>query len=623
MAGFDASARHREKSSQALTMFRRPLVLSLIAIIASGLMVAALFPPFSISLLAWICMIPLLIALWSIDGKHRAKKGFIIGYAAGAISFGIQISWLATVSWLGPIVLAGYLAIYWGIFGAFAATIGNPWHQEKGITETPARSLFNAFTHAAIFAGLEVIRGWVFTGFGWNGLGVAFHETLAISQAADLLGVAGLTLMLVFFQAVIVQCARRLLRGAADGKRTRRWDFTFTAVAVGVLLGYGIIKVSLENAKPSIPLKALLVQINIPHEGARVLWPGEQVHFAYEEETLKALKNITDQDEKNLQEAMQKSTEGEIELNTPDWVLWPETALNGRLLSTPEGEYGSYLENLETISRVREPGGNFKLIYGAVEIEGEAREDGLYQKENARIFNSIVIEDNKGDIQTFRKHHLVIFGETIPLLDTFPFLQSIYEQQSGQKYYGSFSAGESLNPLEVDLRGETIQVIPSVCFEDTVPRLTRKFIRSAPQIIVNLTNDGWFKTSPAAAQHFANARFRAIELRRPMLRCANTGVSAAISTVGSTVHPKTGINQAILDENGSSFLRNHLLTYLNIPLNPTTSLYSIIGDWGILLLFAAAITLSLMFPNQKPLEEPSQIGQSRRPKSKLQKALDR
>jgi apolipoprotein N-acyltransferase len=286
-------------------------------------------------------MIPLLIALWSIDGKHRAKKGFIIGYAAGAVSFGVQVSWLATVSWLGPIVLAGYLAIYWGIFGAFAATIGNPWHQEKGITETPARSLFNAFTHAAIFAGLEVIRGWVFTGFGWNGLGVAFHETLAISQAADLLGVAGLTLMLVFFQAVIVQCARRLLRGAADGKRTRRWDFTFTAVAVGVLLGYGIIKVSLENAKPSIPLKALLVQINIPHEGARVLWPGEQVHFAYEEETLKALKNITDQDEKNLQEAMQKSTEGEIELNTPDWVLWPETALNGRLLSTPEGEYGS------------------------------------------------------------------------------------------------------------------------------------------------------------------------------------------------------------------------------------------------------------------------------------------
>lgn len=604
-------------------MFRRALILRLIAIIATGLMVAALFPPFSISYLAWICMIPLLIALWSIDGKHRAKKGFLIGYLAGAISFGIQVSWLSTVSWLGPIVLAGYLAIYWGIFGAFAATIGNPWHQKKGFSETPARSLFNAFTHAAIFAGLEVARGWMLTGFGWNGLGVAFHETLAMSQAADLLGVAGLTLMLVFFQAIIVQCARRLLRSAAEGKKSPRWDFTVTAVAVGILLGYGIIKISLENAKPSIALKTLLVQINIPHEGAKVLWSAQQVHMAYEDETLLALKNITDQDEKNLQAAMQKSAEGEIELNAPDWVLWPETALNGRLLSTDDGQYGSYIENLDTISRVRESEGNFKLIYGAVEIEGEAREDGLYQKENARIFNSIVVETPSGDIQTFRKHHLVLFGETIPLLDTFPFLQAIYEQQSGQKYYGSFSAGESLDPLEVDLRGQTIQIIPSVCFEDTVPRLTRKFIRNSPQIIVNLTNDGWFKTSPAAAQHFANARFRAIELRRPMLRCANTGVSAAISTVGSTIHPETGKNQAILDKNGSSFIRGHLLTELNIPLNPSTSLYSIIGDWGILLLLVAAIALSLTFPNQLPPVAPYQIGQSSRPKSKLQKSLNR
>ena len=142
-------------------MFRRALVLRLIAIIATGLMVAALFPPFSISHFAWICMIPLLIALWSIDGKNRAKKGFLMGYAAGAVSFGIQVSWLSTVSWLGPIVLAGYLAVYWGIFGAFAASLGNPWHQTNGVTETPARSLFNAFTHAAIFAGLEVARGWV------------------------------------------------------------------------------------------------------------------------------------------------------------------------------------------------------------------------------------------------------------------------------------------------------------------------------------------------------------------------------------------------------------------------------------------------------------------------------
>jgi apolipoprotein N-acyltransferase len=615
MARFAASARHRQKPSQTLTMFRRALALRLIAIIATGLMVAGLFPPFSFSILAWICMIPLLIALWSIDGKHRAKKGFLIGYLAGAISFGIQVSWLSTVSWLGPIVLAGYLAIYWGIFGAFAASLGNPWHQKNGITETPARSLFNAFTHAAIFAGLEVARGWMLTGFGWNGLGVAFHETLAISQVADLLGVAGLSLMLVFFQAVIVQCARRLVRAAATGIRLPRWDFTVSALIVGLLLSYGIVRISLESNKESVALKALLVQINIPHEGASVLWSGQQVHMAYEEETLEALEKITDQDEKNLQEAIQKSAEGEIELNTPDWVLWPETALNGRLLSTDDGLYYQWRDNLDTIARVRETGGNFKLIYGAVEMEAEVQDGEPYQKENAKIFNTIVIEDETGDIQTFRKHHLVIFGETIPLLDTFPFLKTIYEQQSGQKYYGSFSAGTSLEPLAVELKGKTIEIIPSVCFEDTVPRLTRKFVRNAPQIIVNLTNDGWFKTSPAAAQHFANARFRAIELRRPMLRCANTGVSAAISTLGSTVHPKTGKNQVILDQNGSSFVRDNLLTELNIPLNPTTSLYSIIGDWGIILLCLAAIALAFVFPNRLKPENPYEFGRFRKSKA--------
>lgn len=566
-------------------MFSRTLILRLLAMVASGVMVAAMFPPYSVSFLAWVCIIPLLISLWSIQGGHRVKKGFLTGYVAGVIGFGIQVSWLSTVSWLGPIALSAYLALYWGVFGAFAATLGNPWHPKNGIRLTPGRSLFNAFTHAAVFAGLEVLRGWMFTGFGWNGLGVAFHETLAISQAADLLGVAGLSLMLVFFQAVLVQCGHRLFRQAAQGIRSPRWDFTITAILIGLLLIYGIIRVALEGGKPSIPLKALLVQINIPHEGANVLWPGAEVHMAYENDTLQALQQIADEDEKKLQAAIRQSAEGEIELGTPDWILWPETALNGRLLKTDDGQWGAYRENLDTIATIRSAGGNFKLIYGVVEIEGEAREDGIYMRENSKFYNSIVIDKPDGEIRTFRKHHLVIFGETIPLIETFPFLKKIYEQQAGQAYQGSFSSGESLAPLKTELKGHEVEIIPSVCFEDTVPRLTRRFIRhNRPQIIVNLTNDGWFKESPAAAQHFANARFRAIELRRPMLRCANTGVTAAIDTTGSIAHPTTGKPQAILGPDGKSFVRDTLLADVNIPLSPSVSPYSIIGDWGILLL---------------------------------------
>lgn len=578
----------------------RPTILRLLAIIATGLMVAALVPPYSFATLAWICIIPLLVALWSLEGKHRAKKGFLIGYLTGAIAFGIQVSWLSTVSWLGPIVLAGYLALYFGAFGAFAATIGNPWHRKEGVSETPLRSLFHAFTHATVWAGLELARGWVFTGFSWNGLGIAFHDTLVISQAADILGVAGLSLVLVFFQCVLVQVGHRMMKTGSDGIRRPRWDFAAAALMVGVLLVYGILRIAGESGKESIPLKALLVQINIPHEGARVLWEGERVHMAYEDETLEALKSITEDDEKKLQAAIGKSEEGAIELGSPDWVVWPETALNGRIIRTGDGASGAWRENVDTISRVREGGGDFDLIYGAVEMEGEVREDGLYPKDQGNIYNSIVVETPEGEQQTFQKHHLVIFGETIPLIDTFPFLQRIYEQQSGQKYYGSFQSGLSLEPLPVDLKGETVGIIPAVCFEDTVPRLTRKFVRPGPQIIVNLTNDGWFKESPAAAQHFANARFRAIELRRPMIRCANTGVTAAIDTIGSTASPETGEPQVIQDEKGGTFLRDHLLVRVNIPKQPSFSLYALIGDWGIIFLFLTGFSLAIVFRKSHP-----------------------
>ena len=571
----------------------RSLLLRTLAIILSGLMVAALVPPFSFAILAWICLIPLLLAAWTLKGKHRAKKGFLIGYLSGAIAFGIQLSWLSTVSWLGPIVLAGYLALFFGAFGAFAATIGNPWNRAEDLSESPFRSLFTAFTHATVWAGLEWLRGWLFTGFGWNGLGVAFHDTLVISQAADLLGVTGLSLMLVFFQCVLVQVAHRLKKTAADGIRRPRWDFAVSALGVGLLIGYGLLRIAGESGKESIPLKALLIQLNIPHEGATVLWPAEQVHMGYEDETLEALEAIEKADEEKLKSAITASGEGEIELNHPDWVLWPETALAGRIIRTDKGEWGAWLENLDTIGRVRESGA-FDIFYGVVEIEGEARADGIYQKEKAKIYNSIAVQNAAGDLLTYRKRHLVIFGETIPFVESIPLLKKIYEQQAGAEYNGSFTAGTSLDPLPYKLKGKEISIIPAVCFEDTVPRLTRKFARPGPQIIVNLTNDGWFKESPAAAQHFANARFRAIELRRPMLRCANTGVSAAIDTIGSTTHPKTGKHQILADSNGGHFTRGRLLTELNIPVQPSFTLYAIIGDGGIILLSIIGLATAII-----------------------------
>jgi apolipoprotein N-acyltransferase len=576
-----------------MRMGKRQVWMRIAAAAASGLLVAFLFPPFRMTALAWVAMTPLLAALWSLDTRRAGRRGFLLGWLAGTVSCAVQFSWLAVVSPLGAALLPLYLGAYWGLFGAFAATLGNPWRDPREGWPECARSLRIAFCHGAVWAGLEWLRGWLFTGFGWNGLGVAFHETPVIAQSADLLGVAGLSMLLVFFQAVLVQAGRRILLGARDGVGRMRLDFAAAVAVVGLLICYGIARMALEGRGDSVRVKALLVQLNIPQDAARVLWEAHEVHMAYEDETLKALEGLADRDAARLKEAVGDGNEGEIQLSWPDWVIWPESALTGRILRAVDGTWGTWKENIDTVARVREAG-PFHLIHGVNELESvKSGEQELRVMENGRIWNSLAVMSPDDDLQTYRKRHLVIFGETIPLVDQIPLLKKIYEQQAGIEFGGSFTPGESADPLPVPtLAGDVIGAIPTVCFEDTVARITRLFIRPEPQVIVNVTNDGWFKESAAAAQHFANARFRAIEMRRPMLRSANSGVSAALDTTGSTAHPDTGKPQVIRDAKGSHFTRGSLLVELDVPLKPSFSLYAIIGDRGVIGLALLALALS-------------------------------
>jgi apolipoprotein N-acyltransferase len=444
----------------------------------------------------------------------------------------------------------------------------------------------------------------LFTGFGWNGLGVAFHETPAMAQAADLLGVAGLSLLLVFFQAVLVQAGWRTLCGARDGRRRLRLDFAVAVAVVALVLCYGVARMASEGRGESLRLKVLLVQINIPQDAARVLWQPHEVHMAYEEETLKALDGLADHDTARLREAVGEGDEGAVPLTWPDWVMWPESALTGRILRAGDGTWGTWRENEETIRQVRKAG-SFQLIYGINELEADKTGgDELVVKNGGRAWNSLAVMSPDNGLQTYRKRHLVIFGETIPFVDEIPLLKKIYEQQAGVEYGGSFTPGESVDPLPLPTaKGAVIGAIPTVCFEDTVARITRLFVRPGPQVIVNVTNDGWFKESAAAAQHFANARFRAIELRRPMLRCANTGVSAALDTIGSTAHPDTGKPQVITDARGSHFTRGSMLVELDVPLRPSFSPYGVIGDTGVIVLALGALALSWR-GRQRPVSAP-------------------
>lgn len=518
------------------------------AAVASGLLVAGVSPPYDFTFLVWFGMLPLLWALWSIEGKRAGWKGFGIGYLAGLVACLSQFNWVASVSWLGAILLPAYLAVYWGIFGAFAAKYG-----------CRGRVLAVAFSTGAVWAGTELLRGWVITGISWNVLGVALHDMPLMAQAADLFGVVGLSMVLVFVQAVLLLALKR-----------RAWmDLGVAAVFLGLIAIYGFVRIRMENGRESIRLKTLLVQLNVPMEAARMLWTDLEMHQAYEEETLRGLENAE---------------------KFPDWVMWPECALTGRILMTDSGEWGTWQINHDTINQVR-TAGSFQLIYGVNELEAEKVPDGLVPKIKGKAYNSLAVMTPSDELQTYRKEHLVIFGETIPFIDSLPFLKKIYEEQSGVEYGGSFTPGDKLDPLPIPVGETLVGAIPTVCFEDSVPRLTRKFVRPGPQVIINVTNDGWFKESAAAAQHFEYARFRAIEFRRPMLRCANSGVSAAITSTGSTDHPDTGKSQILTDAKGSHFTRGSLVAELDIPLKPSFSLYAVIGDWGMMALATTGLVL--------------------------------
>jgi apolipoprotein N-acyltransferase len=524
----------------------------LIAIVC-GLLLSCAFPGCNLSFLVWVALAPMAVILWSLTKVKIKRRAIFYGYTFGLTFFLINVSWLQTVSWLGVLVLAFYLAIYPALWALFAATWGNPLRGNYSGKST--RIFLFALMNAAIWAMLECLRGWVMTGFSWNGLGVALHENLLLVQSADVFGVAGLSGLIVFIQLFVTQLIFR--------KKGELLEIKGGIITLGLLMlaivGYGAWRLNDLPKLVSSTIKVLLVQLNIPQDAARQLWSAEEIHMAYEDEVEKALIGAVEK---------------------PDLVVLPEVALNGRLFTTAKGMKALGQENITTIERIKSFG-DFAILSGMMELESKEIEGNISVVENPRSWNSIVIIPANEDLKTYQKKHLVMFGEYIPFIEEIPLLRKIYEQQAGVSFTGSFAKGETTEPIALKLGDENLSIIPSICFEDTVARQARTFLRNEPQVIVNITNDGWFKESVAAKQHFANAKFRAIEMRRPMIRCSNTGVSAVVSATGSVTNDATGYRQVLEDKSGSHFTRGSLLADVTIPKEGIFSLYMMWGDWPI------------------------------------------
>ena len=225
-----------------------------LAAICSGLFYAACFAPFNLTWFCWIALTPLIAAIWFSGGESRHPwfRNLLLGYVAGLMFFWVVFSWLTTVTVLGWFVLQFYMAIYFAIWAWFCGLLrprtgkrqsraASKWGQmlaQARTTATPAPSPWTkstnnlrlAFILAAAWTTHEWLRGWVFSGFGWNGLGVALHDYWPLIQITELTGVAGLSFVVAFVNVIVLTTAYRLVVERVEPVTNDRRDIRVASV---------------------------------------------------------------------------------------------------------------------------------------------------------------------------------------------------------------------------------------------------------------------------------------------------------------------------------------------------------------------------------------------------------
>ena len=162
--------------------------------------------------------------------------------------------------------------------------------------------------------------------------------------------------------------------------------------------------------------------------------------------------------------------------------------------------------------------------------------------------------------------HLVPFGEYIPMRESFP----LFAKLAGDLVRGDFHPGTEYDMMQT--QDPAVKIGALICFEDTLGDLTRHFTLKGAQLLVNITNDGWFLKSVASEQHVANAVFRAVENRRPLVRCANTGVTCFIDDKGRVI-------SSLRSRKGDSFIEGFLTREVDVPVDAPLTFYTRYGEW--------------------------------------------
>lgn len=488
------------------------------AALVSSFLLWLAFPPAADANAAFFALVPLLLALRSATPRAGFRLGFAFGFVFRLLSLGWLLALkdnggpLALVA-LGLLALSAWTALFHGLFGWLAAKAWN-FTRRPGL---PSPTAFRAavwISEPILWAGSEYLVGTILSGFPWNPLSATQTDNLALLSVVSIGGAQMLSALLVAVNGGVasllsrIWCdaiAPRFAAGRASGGTATRSRLPRTiplALSLMLLVAAWWRGIDHVRALDRANLSAPRFRIALIHPDAACIFARDDAAVFSANAALRSYTELA-------------SATG------PDLVVWPETSLPG---------YVPYDRDAAELVRDACRDSGAPLVAGAVEYVPHfpGDRDGL-------IFNSALFFRASPVIDgTYRKRHLVPFGEFIPLESRIPALKRLAPT--------GFSCEPGLEPKLFDVSNvsdatnrTTVSFAPLICFEDAFPYLARECAIAGADALVAIANDSWFDGTREPEQHLRQAILRAVETGLPMVRATNRGVTAFILPNGRVV----------------------------------------------------------------------------------------
>ncbi len=483
------------------------------------------FPPHTAPDFAYVFASPAIFWAYS---RPRLKIFAWTLFAAQAVAWILLLAWLRHVTWAGLFLLGPFVGAWVGCWYLAAW-----WAMPRIVGRSAIVRMAAQMGLAGFWVLIEWSRTWLLSGFPWLPLAASQWQRTSILQIAAFTGAYGVSFVLIAMNVGFAAYAHRLFReGELNLLRRRSPEFM---LALFLLLACLTVQMR-ETINRRLYNESLgriaFVQPYIPQS---VKWdPAEGP------EILRTLDRLTQA----------------AGASQADLILWPESAVPEPLRGDPP--IRAWVESLSKRSR------SSLLLGSNAEEAGPA---------GMRWYDAAFAVSPESGIQPgyYAKRHLVPFGEYVPLRPILGWMSKFVPLPDDA------TPGADPAPLVVRLPRASAAFGVLICYEDVFPQLARESVRSGSDVLAVLTNDAWYGEGGAAYQHAAHSVLRAVETRRPVLRCGNGGWSGWIDEFG-------GIRDTLADENGSVYLRG--TTTVNVMRDArwagVRSFYVEHGDWFVL-----------------------------------------